>query len=32
MIVRQYEAGSFEVFCYWVGDDTLGEGLFDTED
>jgi len=28
MIVRQYEVGSFEIFCYLVGDEKLGEGLF----
>jgi hypothetical protein len=27
MIVRQYEVGSFEIFCYLVGDEKLGEGL-----
>jgi glyoxylase-like metal-dependent hydrolase (beta-lactamase superfamily II) len=28
MIVRQYEVGSFGIFCYLVGDEKLGEGLF----
>jgi hydroxyacylglutathione hydrolase len=28
MIVRQYEVGSFEIFCYLIGDEKLGEGLF----
>jgi len=28
MIVRQYEVGSFEIFCYLVGDEKRGEGLF----
>jgi glyoxylase-like metal-dependent hydrolase (beta-lactamase superfamily II) len=28
MIVRQYEVGSFEIFCYLIGDEKAGEGLF----
>ena len=28
MIVRQYEVGGFEIFCYLIGDEILGEGLF----
>ena len=28
MIVRQYEVGSFEIFCYLIGDEKVGEGLF----
>jgi glyoxylase-like metal-dependent hydrolase (beta-lactamase superfamily II) len=28
MIVKQYEVGSFAVFCYLVGDEDLKEGLF----
>ena len=28
MIVRQYEVGSFGIFCYLIGDEKLGEGLF----
>jgi hydroxyacylglutathione hydrolase len=28
MIVKQYEVGSFSVFCYLVGDEETGEGLF----
>lgn len=28
MLVRQYEIGNFSVFCYLVGDENTGEGLF----
>ncbi len=28
MIVEQYEVGDFSVFCYLVGDEETGEGLF----
>jgi glyoxylase-like metal-dependent hydrolase (beta-lactamase superfamily II) len=28
MIVKQYEVGRFAVFCYLVGDEQAGEGLF----
>jgi glyoxylase-like metal-dependent hydrolase (beta-lactamase superfamily II) len=28
MIVKQYEVGSFAVFCYLIGDEEKGEGLF----
>lgn len=28
MIVKQYEVGNFSVFCYLVGDEETGEGLF----
>lgn len=28
MVVQQYEVGSFAVFCYLIGDEEMGEGLF----
>src|SRR4030042_2774823 len=28
MIVKQYEAGNFAVFCYLIGDEETQEGLF----
>jgi len=28
MIVKQYEVGSFSVFCYLIGDEEIQEGLF----
>jgi glyoxylase-like metal-dependent hydrolase (beta-lactamase superfamily II) len=28
MIVKQFEVGSFSVFCYLIGDEETGEGLF----
>jgi len=28
MIVKQYEVGQYAVFCYLVGDEQSGEGLF----
>ncbi len=28
MVVKQYEVGNFSVFCYLVGDEHIGEGLF----
>ncbi|TLN08453.1 MBL fold metallo-hydrolase, partial [bacterium] len=28
MIVKQYEVGSFAVFCYLIGDEETTEGLF----
>jgi glyoxylase-like metal-dependent hydrolase (beta-lactamase superfamily II) len=28
MVVKQYEVGSFSVFCYLVGDEELKDGLF----
>ena len=28
MVVKQYEVGNFSVFCYLIGDETTGEGLF----
>jgi len=28
MVVKQYEVGNFSVFCYLIGDENTGEGLF----
>lgn len=28
MIIKQYEVGSFSVFCYLIGDEETREGLF----
>jgi glyoxylase-like metal-dependent hydrolase (beta-lactamase superfamily II) len=28
MVVKQYEVGNFSVFCYLIGDEETGEGLF----
>ena len=28
MVVKQYEVGNFAVFCYLIGDEETGEGLF----
>jgi len=28
MVVKQYEVGNFSVFCYLLGDEETGEGLF----
>jgi glyoxylase-like metal-dependent hydrolase (beta-lactamase superfamily II) len=28
MVVKQYEVGNFAVFCYLIGDEESGEGLF----
>ena len=28
MIAKQYEVGNFSIFCYLIGDEEIGEGLF----